>query len=191
MSEQKIAVFDCDDVLANCRDIFKLALTEILGYEISVEDLINFDISSIFPAASWDLLSKWMIENHAFERMKPEIMASQTVRHFHDECNYKTIVLTARGFHPKAQELTEEWLKVYNIPIDEVIVVLETECKSKVLKELGEVDFYVEDNHDHTEAACGLDNVKRIFLIDRPWNRDGECGERISCISDVIDKINI
>ena len=68
-------------------------------------------------------------------------------------------------------------------------VVKFDESKKDVIAGLGKVDFYVEDNHDHVEAAHELPNVERVFLMDRPWNQTTQNGIRVKHLDHVAAQI--
>ncbi len=84
--------------------------------------------------------------------------------------------------------LTEEWLRKYNIPYDELIVLGHGVEKGPIGKS-NRLDFFLDDRISHLESML---KYKRnwsvgLFIIDRPWNRYSEEFNRVYDWSEISD----
>jgi uncharacterized HAD superfamily protein len=125
-----------------------------------------------------------MFRNIALEDIPVEPCAME-ITHYLKAKGYTTKIVTARGYHDNARQRTLNWCQTHNLAIDDVIVVPLYGAKREVLKQLGQIDLYVEDNHDHVEAAHDLTNVGRVFLMNRPWNLNCNVGTRVNELREV------
>ena len=181
MSNQLLAVFDCDDVLANLREIVLERLSETLNRPVLLSELVNWDMSKTFGA---EIDSVAMFKAISLESIPMEPNAP-SVTQLMKTLGYRIEIVTARGYHPHAAQRTLNWCKRHNIHIDKVHVVPLYGDKREVLAGMGPIDIYIEDNHDHVEAAHGLDNVRQICLMDRPWNVNCNFGTRVHELLDI------
>lgn len=177
----KLAVFDCDDVLANLREVVLYRLGEMFNRPVLLNELTHWDLSKTFGQ---EVDVDNMFSQIALEDIPVEPDASMITRCLKDS-GYRIEIVTARGYHPHAAQRTLSWCKKHNLHIDKVHVVPLHGEKRSVLAQMGHIDLYVEDNHDHVEAAHGLDNVSQIYLMDRPWNRNCTFGTRVADLFEV------
>lgn len=177
----KLAVFDCDDVLADLRTIVLQRLSLLLERNVELHELTHWNLSEAFGSQidAVDLFS-----NISLESIPVELQAAPFLMHLKTE-GYRLEIVTARGYHPNAVQRTLNWCHSHSLPIDKVHVVPLYGDKKQVLEQMGQIHFYVEDNHDHVIAADQLPNVERIFLMDRPWNRSCDVGTRVQNLMDV------
>lgn len=179
----KIAVFDCDDVLANLRDPLEGLVSSHLKRPVSWKEWDQYDIGNIYNFHFGEIC-KTIVEQEVLLDLTPDHYALELLTDLKQQ-NYRIKVLTARGYHPKGREVTFEWLRKNNLPIDDVICVKLHENKRDYLSLMSNVEFYVEDNHHHAEQAHHLHNVKQVFLIDRPWNQQVTNVTRVNNLQDV------
>lgn len=185
--DTKHVVFDCDDVLANLRTLAAVQVAHELKRPVSVNEFTVYDIKQIWGD---DFDCDKMFGDIALEDLYPD-QGAVTLTTLLREKGYRTTVVTARGYHQNAQLRTVNWLRKHNIHIDEVIVVPMFGDKKAVLAELGHIDYYVEDNHGHASDAHELDNIDRIYLLNRPWNQNLEDGERVIRVNGLYDIIHL
>lgn len=197
MSKAKHVVFDCDDVLFNLRDTAAAATADIMGIDVTPEDFIDPHIPACFSEITPETdaaITDWFINGIDLVNLPPDQHAVTTL-HTLKKNDYKISIVTARGTIPNGRERTIEAFKRNNMPYDELHVVPYHKSKRDTLAQLGEVDLYVEDNHHHVESARGLNNIKMINLMRRPWNLSfrkeiGRCDDSIRTISTVNECFN-
>jgi hypothetical protein len=168
----KHAVFDCDDVLVNLRDHVVEGVSRILGRDIQLEDLTEVHIPACFDEVDEQTaaeLEDFFVNGIDLLSLKMDHLALNTLRLL-KKCGYRITVVTARGTIPNGEALTRKYFEMHNVPVDDLHVVPYHVSKGDVLAKLGEIDFYVEDNHNHAEVAMTLPNIKKVYLMIRPWN---------------------
>jgi len=185
MEHQKVAVFDCDDVLADLSTIVLERASFFLKRPVHLSECVHYDLNKVF--GDFFDVNKMFLDI-ALEDISPTLGA-KTLTRLLKENGWKTIIVTARGYHENAAARTLQWSKDNGILIDEIHVVPLFGEKRQVLGDLGKIDIYVEDNHDHVEAAHNLPNVRDIFLMNRPWNTNCPYGTRVNHLADVINYI--
>lgn len=182
--KSNVAVFDCDDVLANLRDPLQDLVGEHLGQIVSWTDWNQYEIGKVY-GFDFNHVCQMLIERDILSKLQVDPHAKQLIESYRND-GIRTVILTARGYHPKGKQITERWVADNNLPIDEVRCISLHEEKRDHLKHMNDVHVYVEDNHNHAEQAFGLPNVKKVFLLDRPWNSDITNVTRVSCLKDIL-----
>lgn len=177
-NKQKTIIFDCDDVLANMRNEMIRVASTAMDRPVSVNEL------------NTDRINNYMEDNDLFtslniDQLKRE-KGSAIITHYLKAMGWSIHMVTARSGFPQAAIRTRDWLIKNDILIDELYVVHHHESKRDILSTLGPIDLYVEDNHNHVEAAHDLPNVKNILIMDRPWNTHVNVGTRIKTLDDVL-----
>jgi len=180
----KVAVFDCDDVLANLREPLEVLVSEHLNKHVSWTEWNQYEIGKIYNF-DFNHISEMIVEREILEKLTVEPGAKELVQYYKDQ-GCKTVILTARGYHPSGLSLTQQWCVDNSLAIDEVICVPLHAAKRDYLKTFPRVEVYVEDNHAHAEQAYGLLNVKEVFLINRPWNQNITDVSRVSNLFEII-----
>jgi uncharacterized HAD superfamily protein len=177
----KIAVFDCDDVLAQLRTLTLKTFSEALGRPLHMDELTHFNLNITFGEEYGGPV------DDLFHNMNLSILAAEkyasTFLWDLKNAGWDLHVVTARFVHEK--QITVDWLKAHDIPIDEVHAVGFNTSKADTIRTLGDVEFYVDDNDEHVAAAEQLPNVKRTYLMTRPWNTKAKCGLRVSDLSQI------
>ena len=96
-------------------------------------------------------------------------------------------IVTARAHHDKQQ--TIDWCKLHELQIEDQHIhhVDFTGSKAGLIKNMGQIKFYVDDNADHVAAAELLTNIEVVYLMDRPWNQGAQCGVRVRNFEELLD----
>lgn len=181
----KIAVFDCDDVLANLRDPLQDLVSEHLKTPVYWKDWNQYEIGKVY-GFDFSHICEMIVKRNTLFNLQPEPYARALIRSYKQE-GCRTVVLTARGYHPHGKQITTTWLNMHGLEIDDVICIGLKEHKRDYLDSMTQVEVYVEDNHHHAEQAHDLPNVKRIFLLDRPWNQNETRVTRVPGLKDIFD----
>lgn len=176
---KKLFIFDVDDVIYDLKFIIHKALKEETGKDIHPDDWFSFnlntvydvDISKIFDAFhKHDILNNGLINNQI-----------HSVMDYLKQSNIETIAVTARGWHPEAETITNNFFEENKIPMDKIKVVHHHESKSDFIASLNGYDIigYVDDNSKHihqTKQLLGND-IKNYFLKNQPWNKSYDVQE--------------
>lgn len=171
MSNKPLFVFDCDEVLCDFVPSFlraaAAAFPELVNKINDVADMMSFshdDMEHIVPH---------LIEQRAIEMSLPMKRATETVQLVRD-LGATPVIMTARGWHPNAKELTIEWCARWDLGIEDVIVVDLAHDKAEVINRLNNVIGFVDDSATHIRSAIAHTDVPNLYLFDQPWNQ-GSC----------------
>lgn len=170
-NKQCTVIFDCDDVVLNLRDRMQSALTLYTGTDIPWEKWEYFHLPYVYPELSIMDIQAALIEHEAIENCKPE-PGIHDVFELVSSLGFDIKILTARGWHPNAYQITTDSLNDAGLLhyISEISIVPLQQCKSETVRRYNTHTFaIVEDNHDNLNAISPY--VDHSFLIDRPWNR--------------------
>ncbi|MDJ0862569.1 MAG: hypothetical protein QNJ82_10050 [Gammaproteobacteria bacterium] len=166
---QSYVVFDLDDVLANLRDHLMNMLVRQTGHGIHWNQWHEYELGSVYQTTTERIMG-WVLEHRVLESASLEPHAQPAVRTAR-QLGHRIAVVTARGWHPRGVQLTEEWLVANGLDVDELHLVPAFGDKSNVLRKLGRVAYFVDDHVGHLYPARTLPEVCETLLIDRPWNR--------------------
>lgn len=190
MKSKKVAIIDVDDTIAQFRHTLRNIIEEIKGENISMDRWDCTNLDKTFDV-SFDHVFEIMIDrNTLVDDLTPEQHASSLLNYLNKN-DYYIDILTARGWHPRGKQVTEQWLQKHDLCFDEVTSVPMDMCKEQVLsKKYKDVDLTIDDNPKHCLAYADSNVVKNTYLIDRMWNKDVKHHniKRINCLSDLIEK---
>jgi hypothetical protein len=79
-------------------------------------------------------------------------------------------LITARGWHPRGKEITEEWVSDYNLDIDELIVVEHDQSKTDVISGFNNIVFSIDDRIKHCREYMRTGRIQHVLVYDAPWN---------------------
>lgn len=181
-----VFVFDLDDCLCRLRESLHSAIKKTTGMDIHWTEWNSYDLSSVYGTSS-DLLLQAFIKGEALENAEMEPDAKNIIG-LAKEAGHRTVILTARAWHPKGSELTENLLKSSSVIPDELIVIPLGVSKADFLSKLGKVSAVLDDHADHLDAfkAAG---VNRTFLMTRPWNERRHGHERVNSLKELAGKM--
>ena len=166
----RVAVLDIDDSLADLRNPLMYALNEYTGKDIHWEDWDVYDLSYIYGMTVADFRA-CLIESDVLRKAKPMADSIKFCEHLNDN-NYLVLMVTARGWHPQAEELTKQWLEEFNVPYHDLYITKHNESKYKAIEKYGVVDLAVDDSIkniiDYKESGM----VRHSVLFHHPWNKN-------------------
>jgi hypothetical protein len=183
----KTAVFDCDDVLANIRELTAEVLSGLCGRSIHWNDWDTYDLSVTYGVETDRCLAAF-VEHRVLERATPEPHAKETLLAA-SEAGLRTMVLTARDWHPDGESLTQKWLAAHDLVVDELRLVSVQASKVAALEDTDAV-FFVDDNPRHVIEAEGSTHVRTPILMSRPWNRGVTVRHRIGHLGELAPFLN-
>lgn len=191
MSKPKYVVFDMDDVVAKMRIPMSEHFNEVSDRYIHHEDWHTLDCIELYdvPFDANDMINKRLIE-----RCEPEDGAKETFDKLH-EMGFKIAVATARGWHPKGAELTEEWLHTHGLHQDEIHVVELAGGLGKTsvfnnISEKGRITAFIDDQEKYLKQSFSHDAVEKTYAMNRPWNINAtDFDHRVTTLSEFTDQV--
>lgn len=173
----KWIIFDVDDVVASYRESLYQSF-KTLGKDIHWSKWDTYKHVKIYDLKDYDEFLEHMrtykiIENSLIEEGVSELI------HKLKENGYSMGFLTARSWHEKAYEVTQEFVEKYSLPVDKVVIAGFKGKKTDYLNEFpGEIVGFLDDSTGHVEDFIKA-NIPNSYLMDRPWNQDNSTLPRI------------
>ena len=103
---------------------------------------------------------------------------------------YQIGFVTARGFHPKAREITLRRLAERDLVPDHLLITSHGEKKSDHIRTLGRLVAYVDDHVDHLHALQAAGLVDHLCVFDMPWNRHNQNYRRFKSTAEFAQMVN-
>ena len=175
-------VLDLDDVLANLRDSLYRTLSRASGVKLHWRHWRSYDLCEHYPTVC-NRLDEILVDDRTLESCRPEPGAVAATRAL-AELGFEIAIVTARGWHPKAEAVTRDWLDEHGIQYDHLSIVSLGGSKLEALKRFRRITLAVDDHPDHVRRydMVGIP----ALLMDRPWNV-GWPGERIFTLERVVE----
>lgn len=158
---------DIDDVIADFWEAGIPIFNKKYGVDAKKEDFDQFDaMSRVYNITYQDFLDTIINEN-MFERMKPYSGVPEVVQGYR-EAGAEVIMVTSRGFHPNAFDLTKEFLDRHEIPFDQLHIKASGRTKDEYID--GAIDIFVDDLPDNLIDIKLSGKARRLAMIHQPWN---------------------
>ncbi|MCK4667982.1 hypothetical protein KAU33_14600, partial [Candidatus Dependentiae bacterium] len=167
---KKLLGIDIDGVIANSDVKFRESMTKYFNKDFNREDVFTFSYEESFGITKEEMRGFW---NHFYKKgewltiepLKGAIESIQKLKKF-----YTIFVVTGRPDGLK--EVTEGWLKKYNVYYDELFMTNFLDKFEHLLNNGHRPEWFIED---HLYFSIGLArNGVKVLLFDYPWNRTGE-----------------
>lgn len=182
------AVLDLDDTLASLRDEVMVEFNALTGKNLHWSDWEVLRVEALYDVD--DFLGV-AFEKKLSERSRPHPETLSFTRRLRD-AGINTTILTARGWHPRAEEMTRHWLGLYDIPYTDLKVCQLHECKTDYIRHMDNVLFTIDDakTHCNNYNAMTVNRPKFVFAYAMKWNEGVNDGViRINNLHDVADYI--
>ena len=149
-------ILDLDDVLANLRQSLYQSLVQASGIDVHWRHWRRYDLRDHYPTVL-DRLEEILIDDRTVA----------TTRALKD-LGFEIAIVTARGWHPRAEAITRDWLGEHGIHHDHLRIVPLGANKLEVLTPFPRIALAVDDHPDHVRRyrQAGIP----ALLMDRPWN---------------------
>jgi 5'(3')-deoxyribonucleotidase len=162
-------IIDLDDTLGD----LKVRLQNIYRKKTGRTD-IHYrdwkDFNSVTYGYTFDDLTEFFIEDNSLALMRPHAGVVETTARL-KSLGYDIHIVTARSWHPDAQNVTEAWLTAANITFDQVHIVPFNMCKEEVTRSIPNIHFFVDDRIEHCKAMQSSGRVeKQVLVFGQPWN---------------------
>lgn len=176
-------ILDLDDVLANLRESLYQAMHRVTRIDKHWREWAHYDLRQHFQVDN-AYLDSVLIRERTLESCLPEPGAAE-MTHALAELGFELVIITARGWHPAASELTRDWLNRHGIRHDQLHV---TQLGGNKLEVLGDAEAIVLAVDDHPN------NLRRYrqagiptLMPSMPWNAQYHDAPRIHGLQAVVD----
>ncbi len=179
-----VVVFDLDDVICNSRAPIQVAMAKHHGKDISWETWTDYDLGNSYglpPGAVMEVI----IAEQLPPRCEPEPGALAALKAVKD-MGHEIVIATARGFYPDAENVTRDWLARHGVVPDHLFVTHHGQKKADVLRAVGPIHAYIDDNVAHLRAMREAGLGYHLVVMDRPWNRLVEEFHRVCHIDEFV-----
>lgn len=189
---KKLFIFDIDDVLYDMKSMMYEALKKHTGQDIHHDNWTTLNMDEVFGLHYKEVVDIFLKEN-VLTSGKVNFNIYPLLDYLKNN-NIETKAVTARGWHPDADKITQSLFEENNIQIGSLKVIKYTEKKSDYIHQLTDYNIigYVDDSDRHileTRKACG-NNIKNYYLQDQPWNRHVELESNMKRIQDISELQN-
>lgn len=175
-------VLDLDDCLANFRDPMCSLLNEKTLNTLHWNAWHSYNVGETFYGITEKQFCDYIIEHNILENIKPHDESKSLLSELNNR-NYNIIIISSRGFHPNAEEVTKKWFIEHDIPFDEIYITKHGMKKADLVKDR-KLTFAVDDNIDNCETFVEAGNCDHVLLYDMPWNQNCDLS-RIKTLNDI------
>jgi uncharacterized HAD superfamily protein len=158
---------DIDDVIADFWQIALPTFNKKFGVNARKEDFSKFDAMKWVYKISYAEFVATIISDQIFEQMIPYDGVPEVVQGYR-EAGAEIILVTSRGFHPHAYQLTKDFLDRHDVPFDKLHIKREGHTKDQYLD--GQVDIFVDDLPENLIHIERSGKARRLAMIHQPWN---------------------
>lgn len=166
--------FDVDDVLVDTSQEIHRVMLDKTGKDIPVDAWPSMLFSEFYGVGKENIeaMRGWWRDGSVLEQARPFAGALDAVRAV-AAAGHKVGFITARGWHPSAQQITEDLIAQNNLPVSELILLKFGESKKDLLAErASSIAGFVDDSLQHVQDVGGLGVP--VALVRRAWNRAAE-----------------
>lgn len=167
-------ILDLDDVLANLRESLYQVLGRATGIERHWRDWQHYDLRRHYQLDS-PALDALLVREQALEACQPEPGAAALTQAL-AALGLRQIIVTARGWHPRAAEVSRAWLAQHGMVYDDLRVVPLGGNKLEAIQDCPVIQLAVDDHPRHV-ARYQQQGIP-VLIMDRPWNQEAP-GERV------------
>lgn len=177
-------ILDLDDVLANLRESLHRILHRETGINLHWQHWQHYDLRRHYRLDNPEL-DELLVREQLLEHCEPELDAPHVTQQL-AALGLRLIIVTARGWHPRAAQITRAWLDRHGIAYDDLRVVPLGANKLDAIQDCTDIRLAVDDhprNVDHFRQQ-GIP----ALIMDRPWNTNTP-GERVHSPLEMLDFI--
>ncbi|MCP1674199.1 phosphoglycolate phosphatase-like HAD superfamily hydrolase [Natronocella acetinitrilica] len=168
---QQDVILDVDDVVVDLGASIYRTLNAMTGKRLGPEHVTDYYALAAIYGLSNDEMLEALRHERLLEEAAPMPGALKAIEALRAGGN-RVHLCTARGFHPRGEAITREWLEAYRVRVDGLMVVPWGERKSTTYRAAGrQFSLIVDDNDHHIDDARESGVVERVALIDMPYNR--------------------
>lgn len=170
-NHQKPYAVDIDDVIGALSVVMNPVLNARFNKQIGIDQWTSFSLSSLYGISLKDFLD-CIIEERLLERM-PVIPGAVSALRSLKETGADVVLITSRGYHPSATDVTRNWLEEISAPYDDLIIVPEGMSKGEIAKSRypGGFGAMFDDYANNLDSMKEHGLVRKTVLINKPWNQ--------------------
>jgi len=159
-----------DDVLVNMRASLQVVLDDYSGTTVPYENWHTYCVNNYYPSVTDDVFNNLVIKSDIFRTADP-ISGTIEGMNMLSEQGYNLHIVSARGFHPDAHNITKQWLLDNGVPFDTISISHYGEPKSHTYAKLNyKFAFMLDDHVSNIQDAAESTLVSHPILISAPWN---------------------
>lgn len=187
MNSGKTCIFDLDDTLGNLREPMQKVLDKYTKKSIPWQNWNQFNITDLYDISLENLFDS-IIDSKILSTMEPYENSLKTLTALKD-AGHKIVIITSRGYHPEAYDVTKEWFERAGLPYDRIHVSSHTIRKSYYANIYDNVIMAVDDNIENCDDFLNNSKIETTLLMDMPWNVTNADHKRIHDIGQVFEAI--
>lgn len=161
------AVFDLDDTLLNLHVPLIEMLNQRTGMNRCPKTVETFTIEEDY-GIDQKTFFKWAEESMVLESGIIHDGAVELFRTLREQ-DTRIAIITARGWHPNAMQVTEDWLHLNGLVPDELHIVSMACNKNNSTRHMKKVRLAVDDREHHVHHFSKL--TENAFLYKQGWNK--------------------
>ena len=179
-------ILDLDDVLANLRESLYQVMRRATQIDKHWRDWAHYDLRQHFQVDN-AFLDDVLMREQALESCQPEPGAADMTQAL-SALGFELIIVTARGWHPQARELTQNWLDRHGMQHNSLHVTQLGGNKLEGLRDLDTILLAVDDHPNNLRRyrQAGI----ATLMPAMPWNADYHDSPRIDNLQAVVDYAN-
>ena len=165
----KWIIFDVDDVLCMYRESLYQSF-KARGKDIHWSRWETYRHADIYGLETYEELIDYMVDNAILENSELEPGALAFMQAFKEQ-GYSIGLLTARGWHDKAMDITQAFVQKYHLPVDKIVIAGFMKKKTDYIPEFeGDIVAFLDDSASHIEDFI-QQGIAQSYVMDRPWNQ--------------------
>lgn len=185
-TEQRWVGFDLDEVVAVLRDPMATGLSKIRGHQLDWREWKHYDFFDKYTTRERFL--EMIVEERILETCDIEPDAAEAIERLQRE-GVQVGIFTARGYHPEAKKVTEDWLSGKGVRVDLVEIIGLGQSKFEAIARVPGLTNYIDDHLDHLHGLEAISNRVNRYVMDRPWNTHDTSFQRIHSVSEYADSV--
>jgi FMN phosphatase YigB (HAD superfamily) len=166
---KKTVLLDLDCVVADVKEGMRSAFLAETGLDIPCESWSTYYVASLYNT---DIATLYRaIIDHGVLESAPALAGAREAIEILQAKGHAITICTNRSFHPRAEQITCDWLSAQGIHADSIIVNTHGHCKAEACAMVAsEFAIMIDDHFDNLALSMAKSNVARGVLIDQPWN---------------------
>lgn len=180
-------ILDLDDVLANLRESLYQVMHRVTRIDKHWRDWTHYDLREHYQVDN-AFLDDVLMRERALESCQPEPGAAAMTQAL-AELGCELVIITARGWHPQAHELTQDWLKQHGMRHDHLHVTQLGGNKLDVLTATttpADSILLAVDDHPNNLQRYRQAGIPTL-MPSMPWNAQYHDAPRIHDLQAVVD----
>lgn len=183
---KKVVALDLDDTIASFREPMYQLLKKLTDKDVHWNDWDRYHVGEYFYDMSGVDFCNHIVEHEVLQNIEPHDESAEVLTELYDR-GYHVAIVSARSFHPDAENITKAWFDKYNLPYGSVHISTHVAPKITVL-EYDNIVVSVDDNIEHSQDYIDSNRVKNVLLYDMPWNKNSEI-KRIKTLKEIYNYI--